>query len=300
MVACGVGMGMKVKLDGGPADGRVIDIPDPYPTILVPVAEDPTAAPRLADQSVPMTQVRSAEYVATGMRTIDGLPIYTTDYRSFKDLVAERFPSFRHQEGFSAWGSERYPRCYIPNLADPNGDPEVFCGYCHGRHEDEVELMHCQKRSEEIESSEEFWLPGEVVGYRGFRIVEEGVPDDPTYALKGVKQIWPEADPGPAKCIPATPFEHPDRKDHEAPMVACMCGYYLLKEADDVGIWDVHAVVKGWGKVIEHEKGYRTERARIVAIHSGKSGGASQGLRAIQRARVEAVAERYGVELWET
>ena len=59
---------------------------------------------------------------------------------------------------------------------------------------------------------------------------------------------------------------------HAAPAEGCTCGFYALKSATDVfemfGVGDRILIgrVKLAGKVIEHEFGYRAERARIDAL----------------------------------
>lgn len=156
----------------------------------------------------------------------------------------------------------------------------MWCGYCHGSHDDFAEIMSCRKEAEEIEISEEFWTPQTVTGYRGFSVDwTDGVP-----TLRGVKEAWRSAEPPAAQCMP---FQDTQFR-HVAPKVSCMCGYYAFKKPEDVAVWSIEAKVEMWGNVIEHEKGYRSEYVRLLTLRSG---------RATPRPVValDALSERYGV-----
>jgi hypothetical protein len=52
-------------------------------------------------------------------------------------------------------------------------------------------------------------------------------------------------------------------RGHEAPQYDCQCGFYATKEPDEQ--WATYSVVYGkvalWGRVIEHERGYRAQYA---------------------------------------
>lgn len=164
-------------------------------------------------------------------------------------------------------------------------ETDIYCGYCHGRHKDEPELMKCRVRCEKIDLEDQFWLPEAVRGYRGFSIEEQL---DGTLLPRGVKITWPSAEPPAAKCMP---FADPLNTTHtKAPIATCMCGYYILKEMT-VGSWEMEARVEGWGDVIEHENGYRVERVRILALRPGKLLHSRQ-----MTDRVRQIAREFGVE----
>ncbi len=142
-----------------------------------------------------------------------------------------------------------------------------------------------------------------LTGYRMWRVVFEG--DEPTFLpLNMPTPEWNGAAAGwvSASCLhglPASigptgsPVVWPGgrridrlafRSEHHVPEEACSCGFYALKELDpDLLILARHGfpigdaedgseqhVVIGRvelaGKVIEHERGYRAERARIVEL----------------------------------
>lgn len=159
----------------------------------------------------------------------------------------------------------------------------MWCGYCHGRHDNEVDLMECKVHADEMDLEEPFWLPEAVTGWRGFSLTEV----NGLWQLRGVKMVWPGADPGPATCNPiGTPTSS---GEHKSPKVACMCGYYIVKNYEDLGNWEVEAYVEGWGDVVEHEKGYRVERIRILKLRPA-------GMTNLTRPITKLVAKRYGVD----
>jgi hypothetical protein len=105
-------------------------------------------------------------------------------------------------------------------------------------------------------AGEPFWSPVPLVGFRTWRPTPQG--------MRGVVQVWP----GPrleAACLrgPGAP--------HEVP--GCRCGIYAFKEAEAlgaVGVGDRPGAVYGLasltGRVIEHERGYRAQRAEVLAV----------------------------------
>lgn len=166
-----------------------------------------------------------------------------------------------------------------------DGESEVvWCGYCHGSHENLNVSVECRKEALAIEEAEPFWTPEYVTGYRGFSITDlNGV-----FQLRGVKTVWEAKDPGPAQCLPL----FPDKEGgHAAPYAACMCGYYAFKEYEDTQVWDVDGKVRMWGDIIEHERGYRSSRVELLAIKPGRAMTATMG-----SAHVKQIAEKMGVE----
>ena len=151
-----------------------------------------------------------------------------------------------------------------------------------------------------------------LVGYRMWKVAyEEGEPV--FLPLSHASPDWNGATRGwvSSTCwIGSDEFlASPDREPswdgpirHRAPGEGCSCGFYAMKELDGqllrvaaaaahgvdrIGTEDVAVLgrVELAGKVIEHELGYRAERARIVELIP---------LRGQQRT-VEAVARRAGV-----
>lgn len=141
-----------------------------------------------------------------------------------------------------------------------------------------------------------------LTGYRMWRVILEG--EEPTFLpLNMPTPEWNGAASGwvSASCLhglPASigptgsPVVWPGgrridrlafRSEHHVPEEACSCGFYALKELDpdllflaragfplgDGKDGSEHVVigrVELAGKVIEHERGYRAERARIVEL----------------------------------
>jgi hypothetical protein len=84
---------------------------------------------------------------------------------------------------------------------------------------------------------------------------------------------------------------HCSIKDHTAPREGCTCGVYAAKDLNQltpvVGAPAIVGKVRLAGKIIEHDRGYRAERARIVELLPTE--GKSQ--------LTESVAGRYGVPI---
>jgi hypothetical protein len=142
-----------------------------------------------------------------------------------------------------------------------------------------------------------------LTGYRMWRVVLEGgeprfLPlNMPTPEWNGAESGWVSASclhgqpasVGPAGSLVVWPGGRrvdrlSFRAEHHVPEEACSCGFYALKELDPnllitarAGLpraeatdgSEQHVVigrVELAGKVIEHERGYRAERARIVEL----------------------------------
>jgi hypothetical protein len=56
--------------------------------------------------------------------------------------------------------------------------------------------------------------------------------------------------------------------DHKAPFVGCRCGIYAWYQPDDTGILHagVFGAVEASGVILLGDRGFRAERARVVAI----------------------------------
>jgi hypothetical protein len=139
-----------------------------------------------------------------------------------------------------------------------------------------------------------------IVAYRAWRCeVREGRP-----ILHSVSERA-EWDPGwmHAECLPRGPrSRRRPEADHEVPAEGCTCGVYALKELSPVmlpfappfrSVVPMPPFLVGKvqlaGKVIEHEDGYRAERARIAEILPTPG----------QEPLAELVAETYGAKVSE-
>lgn len=59
-----------------------------------------------------------------------------------------------------------------------------------------------------------------------------------------------------------------ERDDHEAPEWDCSCGYYALQTLHLDALEQWSADVELWGRVIEHEWGWRAQHQRLVRIYA--------------------------------
>ncbi|MBN2114388.1 MAG: hypothetical protein JW785_09705 [Acidimicrobiia bacterium] len=103
---------------------------------------------------------------------------------------------------------------------------------------------------------EPFWSPRPILGFRTWQPTRQG--------MRGVVQFWPK--PRLEAFCP-----HGPGVPHDSP--GCRCGIYASKEAATLagvpwGAWPrplVHGLVALTGKVVEHERGYRAQRAEVRA-----------------------------------
>ena len=104
-------------------------------------------------------------------------------------------------------------------------------------------------------------LAGPILGWRVWRIALDGELVS-AYTPAG----WPARAPIVARC-----YEHPGQ--HEAPHEQCVCGVYACDDAN-AALFYAHrsgsAVVgrtKLWGRVVEHEAGWRAERSYPESVY---------------------------------
>lgn len=85
------------------------------------------------------------------------------------------------------------------------------------------------------------------------------------------------------------------RTRHRIPGEACVCGIDASK-ADRMralGSGEAIAILAGWGKVVEHEKGWRFEVARVAGlVDDGRYSPFDDSV------NLPLLAKRYRVELW--
>lgn len=83
------------------------------------------------------------------------------------------------------------------------------------------------------------------------------------------------------------------RPPHLVPSETCGCGIDAAKPDRFLGSGEVAAMIAGWGRVIEHEHGWRFEQGRIIAL-------IDEGLYSPveDRINIQLLAKRYGVEVW--
>lgn len=113
-------------------------------------------------------------------------------------------------------------------------------------------------------------VPDSIDPVRGWRAWGLCSPTQaPAWQLTSIAQIgwtWPARQPARASC----------RECPQAPRWACSCGLHAFRDAPSLReVWmpdplgDAPAVmgqVLGWGRVVEHERGWRAERAYPVSL----------------------------------
>jgi hypothetical protein len=121
---------------------------------------------------------------------------------------------------------------------------------------------------------------GMVLGpYCGFKVLEfDGRTSEKVVsAYKDTFEWWPKRSLEAADCRPA----NMGVPEHEVPDEKHTCGFYMYYEIGDA-ITNAHlfrtarpvvcefvALVAAWGKVIHHQRGLRSSRMEVLAIHDG-------------------------------
>jgi hypothetical protein len=121
-----------------------------------------------------------------------------------------------------------------------------------------------------------------LIGWRVWCVVRHGAE----LRLGSVIQddVWPVGAPFVARCRahepPANRQLLRDPYAHDVPAAACTCGIYAAREP--AGAWsylrgrdEAHTVARVigrvmlWGRVVEHEDGWRAERAYPLDVYTG-------------------------------
>lgn len=98
---------------------------------------------------------------------------------------------------------------------------------------------------------------GPIRAWRWFRVM----PDGALRALIVDTMYHADREIPPAVCDNAA--------EHAAPQLSCTCGYYAFKDFKDCIQYRMGlalGAVSLWGRVVEHERGWRAERMSIDAI----------------------------------
>lgn len=134
-------------------------------------------------------------------------------------------------------------------------------------------------------------VAGSLRGYRTWRLQRPGARrPDGALPLSSVTRrvVWAPA--LTARCTPkgAPPGDpEPSDGDHRAPAAGCRCGIYGWYDPTDTGMVSarVFGVMEASGLVLMGERGFRAERARIVAVVS-------------RNRRLTAACERAGIAVY--
>ncbi|HET9609855.1 MAG TPA: hypothetical protein VFP06_09610 [Acidimicrobiales bacterium] len=135
-------------------------------------------------------------------------------------------------------------------------------------------------------------VAGSLRGYRTWRLQRPGARrPDGALPLSSVTRrvVWAPA--LTARCTPkgAPPGgpQSPPDGDHRAPAAGCRCGIYGWYDPTDTGMVSarVFGVIEASGLVLMGERGFRAERARIVAVVS-------------RNRRLTAACERAGIAVY--
>lgn len=111
------------------------------------------------------------------------------------------------------------------------------------------------------------FVAGPIVAYRVWRVTEDG--DGIRLVAISVGQSWPCG--RPLEAVHVSNYFH---ERCESPQQHCGCGIYAFKRPDAIelshdireGLLIVHGQVALWGRVFEHELGYRAQYAYPVRL----------------------------------
>jgi hypothetical protein len=133
-----------------------------------------------------------------------------------------------------------------------------------------------RRRSDEMDgsrtgSSQEpnlYWSPYEIIGFRVWTIDDN--------RLHGVQVPWREVSME-ARCLSTGSRFGVPHSDGRCGDVGC--GIYVSKTFDDLHPVDIRSYRRGYaigivsigGRVVEHDAGYRAQRATILALSAGKA-----------------------------
>lgn len=125
---------------------------------------------------------------------------------------------------------------------------------------------------------------------RAFNAWARGAGPSVISAGPGVPDVLPEDGPEPE---PA----------HTAPDEHCTCGFYAFWKADEepqvTGTHPVLGVIEGYGRTLIGDRGFRCEKARVVALHIPTDPFGRTNLALLAEVE-EALAERYVVPVYAT
>jgi hypothetical protein len=112
---------------------------------------------------------------------------------------------------------------------------------------------------------------GALTGWRKFGTCDQGK----VLTSAGVEAPWLSAYPGPAICVLETGLRpthwvdsHP--LDEPCPAYHCSCGYYAYRSQQDAEHHQQGHVlghVEMWGRIVQHERGYRAEHMRVKELY---------------------------------
>jgi hypothetical protein len=122
-----------------------------------------------------------------------------------------------------------------------------------------------------------------LIGWRVWCVVRRG--GDLRLASVIQDDVWPVATPFVARCRahepPANTLLLSAPASHRVPGAGCTCGIYAAREP--AGAWtylrgrdEAHTVARVigrvmlWGRVVEHEDGWRAERACPLDVYTGE------------------------------
>lgn len=97
-----------------------------------------------------------------------------------------------------------------------------------------------------------------IVGYKTVHVTRD---DAGVYLISGMRDSY-----GIEATATCQAFSTMFDKKHKAPKLDCQCGFYAVKEKAGNYQYHVEAEVELYGTVIEHERGYRAEKQRILRL----------------------------------
>lgn len=111
-----------------------------------------------------------------------------------------------------------------------------------------------------------------VLAWRAWN-VKPGEAGEPEQLISGTGEAWSIEGPIVASCRTGADVQAQGGEPvaHTAPAFTCSCGVYCtktLRHLENAGYTnpEVYGVLAGWGRISEHEWGYRMQRAYPVAL----------------------------------
>jgi hypothetical protein len=102
-----------------------------------------------------------------------------------------------------------------------------------------------------------------IVGWRTWELSDDGEDGALLHPVGSGVDVWTQRHPMTARCA-VMPFLALFRRPHEAPDPGCRCGIYAARSLEDFDrprpAWPpppVIGTVSLWGRVVEHERGWR-------------------------------------------
>jgi hypothetical protein len=139
------------------------------------------------------------------------------------------------------------------------------------------------------------FIAGPILAHRRWRIYGENL------SSLNFKVFIEPGVPQKAACLAVVRYgSHGEKDQRLSPYSGCTCGHYAYKRMESLAhLTPAESCVDGlvalWGKIIEHELGYRAEYAYPHTLWEPKRSTVMPGFPVAQQGRIEELAVRYGI-----